>query len=166
MWKMATVLAMSLAVSACAAGSVSAAEKSPVPKVAVHTGSSFSIRQYVSNQPNNGARPHVSSMCTDAVFARWLYNSFGMTLAKIWNHSHWCYSGTSITNATGWVDTYTAPGWKVSNATWTKQWLTQPYTMVTHARARFTLGVDGHFVQAFTPDVCIEQTSGGTDHSC
>ena len=46
------------------------------------------------------------------------YDLFGVTMWKIWNHTHWCFSNWHVTSVTGWTDVYTAPTWSSSNKSW------------------------------------------------
>ena len=47
----------------------------------------------ISHRRVDGATQARSVSCNDVTYMRWMHNSWGMILAKIWNHSHWCYNG-------------------------------------------------------------------------
>jgi hypothetical protein len=77
---------------------------------------------------------------------------FGVTMWKIWNHTHWCFSSWNVTSVTGWTDVYTAPGWTSSNKSW--HWAVWgPTTDYTTAHADFCLASYFGCLQSASPNV-------------
>ncbi len=165
MWKV--VIISTLAAVTCAVPAAVASPTAAHPAEPLATESSKLVGQpRISHRQVDGATQARSVSCNDVTYMRWMHNSWGMILAKIWNHSHWCYNGSRITSVTGWTDTYTAPGWDVSDATWNAQLYTQPIVWMTRARARFVLSVAGEHVQTYTPDVCVLLGLNGSAKWC
>lgn len=81
------------------------------------------------------------------------YDVFGVTVWKIWNHTHWCFSSWQVTSVTGWTDTYTAPGWTSSSISWNWAWWSYPATARSTSHAHFCLAAFYGCIQTADPNV-------------
>lgn len=96
------------------------------------------------------------SGCRDAgVASAWATDIFGVTVWKIWNHTHWCYSNWDVTSVTGWTDTYTAVGWSASSISWGWGWWSSPHTAYSTSHAHFCLASYFGCLQTGDPNVHV-----------
>jgi hypothetical protein len=79
--------------------------------------------------------------------------AIGATAWKIWNHTHWCYNGSTVFYINGYLDTYTGLGWNVSNRSWGWGWWNPYWEARTHAHAHFDLTTLWVTIQTADPTV-------------
>ncbi|MGH3008207.1 MAG: hypothetical protein ACRDLM_02190 [Gaiellaceae bacterium] len=79
-------------------------------------------------------------------------DAFGVTMWKIWNHTHWCVSSWDVSSVSGWTDVYTAPIWTSSNQSWHHA-VWGPSTDITTAHADFCLSAYFGCLQSASPNV-------------
>jgi hypothetical protein len=85
----------------------------------------------------------------------------GLTVWKIWNHTHWCYNNWIVTSVAGYTDVYTAATWTSSNKSWGWSWWNPNGTARSYSRAHFCWGAYLACIQTADPEVSVWVNGAG-----